>query len=181
MTPTDNDVELMVRLARGDQSALAVLIQRHQQRAVSLAYRVTGDWPLAEDVGQEAFLRVWRSARRYRPQALFTTWLYRIVVNLCLDASRKRRSIPADPPDGMETRVVEPPTALERQSRAAAVQAAVAHLPERQRVALVLHKFSGLPVRAVAEATGWSEPSVESLLIRSYAALRQSLRGLEKS
>ena len=173
-----DDVQLMTRLADGDKQALAELVQRHQQRVLELAYRLSGDWALAEDLAQDTFLRVWRSADRYRPQARFTTWLHRIVVNLCLDASKKRRPATGGLPDNADARVPPPPAAADRGIRAAAVQQAVARLPERQRVALVLHRFSGLPVRVIAEATGWSESAVESLLVRAYSALRESLRNL---
>ena len=174
-----DDAELLARLAGGDRSALAELVQRHQRRVLELAYRTTGDRTLAEDIAQDAFLRVWRSADRYRPTAQFTTWLHRIVVNLCLDAFKKRKPVSGDPPDAVDPRAEDPATVLERDDRAAAVRRAVISLPERQRVAVVLHRFSGLPIRSVAEVTGWSESAVESLLVRAYAALRDSLRNLK--
>jgi RNA polymerase sigma-70 factor (ECF subfamily) len=180
VTPVNSadDAQLMTRLAGGDKEALVELVQRHQQRVLALAYRLTGDRALAEDLAQEAFLRVWRSAARYRPQARFTTWLYRIVVNLCLDASKKRRPVSGELPNKADARIPPPPAAADFRVRATAVQQAVARLPGRQRVALVLHRFSGLSVQAVAEATGWSESAVESLLVRAYSTLRKSLRNL---
>ncbi|MCP4590902.1 MAG: sigma-70 family RNA polymerase sigma factor [bacterium] len=169
----------MQRLAAGDRAALATLVVRHQRRAFALAYRTTGDLTTAEDITQEAFLRVWRSADRYQPSARFTTWLHRIVVNLCLDSFRRRRPQGGDPPDGPDEAAVEPQALLERDERARQVRRAVAALPERQRVALVLHRFSELPLREIAEVTDWSESAVESLLVRAYAALRKSLKDLE--
>ena len=91
-----SDTDLMAELARGDVAALAPLITRHQPRVLSLAYRMLGRWDQAEDVGQEAFLRVVRAAGSYRPTAQFTTWLYRIVVNLCLDAKRRSARDPGE-------------------------------------------------------------------------------------
>ena len=177
--PVD-EAQLMARLAAGDRTALGTLVRRHQRRVLELAYRTTGDHALAEDIGQEAFLRVWRSAKRYRPTAQFTTWLYRIVVNLCLDAFKRRKAVTGDVPDTADNGAAREATAIDERERASAVQHAVAGLPDRQRVAVALHRFSGLTVRATAEATGWSESAVESLLVRAYAALRQSLKQLEK-
>ena len=174
-----DDARLMRRVAEGDRSALASLVRRHQRRVLELAYRTTGDRTLAEDVAQDAFLRIWRSADRYQPTAQFTTWLHRIVVNLCLDAFKKRKPITGDPPDAVDLRSDDPAAVLERDDRAMAVRRAVVSLPERQRVAVVLHRFSGLPIRSVAETTGWSESAVESLLVRAYAALRKSLISLK--
>ena len=177
--PVD-DAQVMARLAAGDRTALGTLVQRHQRRVLELAYRTTGDHALAEDIGQEAFLRVWRSARRYSPTAQFTTWLYRIVVNLCLDAFKRRRPLTGDVPDVADNGVAGQATEIEQRERATAVQHAVAALPDRQRIAVVLHRFSDITVRATAEVTGWSESAVESLLIRAYAALRKSLKELER-
>ncbi len=170
----------MALVAAGERSALAELVKRHQHRVLEIACRTTGDMTLAEDIGQEVFLRVWRSAERYRPTARFTTWLYRIVVNLCLDAFKKQRPFSGDPPDVAEPVAACPSTTVEQEDRAAAVRAAVAALPERQRLAVVLHRFSGLPQRTVVEATGWSESAVESLLTRGYANLRKALKEYKK-
>lgn len=177
----DDDARLMQTLAKGDKSALARLVQLHQHRVFELAFRTTGDWSLAEDIGQETFLRVWRSADRYEPRALFTTWLYRIVVNLCLDALKKRKPITGDPPEVVDIDGHAPSAAIEARDLSAAVQQAVAKLPERQRVAVVLHRFSGLSIRAIAETTGWTESAVESLLVRAYAALRKRLKNLAET
>jgi len=165
----------MARLARGDRSALAVLIERHQQRVLELAYRTLGSWDLAEDVAQETFLRVWRAAAGYEPRARFTTWLYRIVVNLCLDARKRSQPVTADPPDAADPKGPDPAAVLDSAGRRNAIQEAVAGLPDRQRVALVLHRFSDLTIHDVAEATGWTESAVESLLVRAYANLRGRL------
>ncbi len=175
-----DDAQLMALLAEGDRTALGELVKRHQHRVLEIAYRTTGDQALAEDIGQEAFLRVWRSAERYQPTAQFSTWLYRIVVNLCLDAFKKRKPFAGNPPNAAEAESAQPSMLLERGDRATAIRAAVTNLPERQRLAVVLHRFSGLPQRAIADATGWTESAVESLLVRAYATLRKSLKNVEK-
>ena len=178
--PDRSDEELVAAVAAGDTAALGQLVQRHQERVLSLAYRILLRWDLAEDVGQEVFLRVWSSAGDYRPKARFTTWLYRVVVNVALDAIRRARRQPvqlaesfADVPAG------DPPDHLVAEERAASVAKAVAALPERQRIALVLHVYEDLRCREVAEVTGWSASAVESLLVRAYAALRLHLADLD--
>ena len=87
------DEQLMLGIAKGGMDELGELVQRHQDKALSLAYRTLGHWELAEDISQEAFLRVYYSAERYRPEAKFTTWFYRIIINLCLDARTTRFNI----------------------------------------------------------------------------------------
>jgi RNA polymerase sigma-70 factor (ECF subfamily) len=170
-----DDAQLMARLAEGDGAALTALVRRYQRHVLETAYRLTGDRTLAEDVGQETFVRVWRSARRYEPTARFSTWLYRIVLNLCIDASRKRGSLSFAPSELSEERSAPASDPIERNEQVAVVRRAVAALPERQRIALVMHRFSGLSCREIVEATGWSSSSVESLLVRAYASLRQTL------
>ncbi len=170
-----DDALLMARVADGDRAALAELVRRHQHAMLELAYRTTGNRTLAEDITQDAFLRIWRSAGRYRPTARLGTWIYRIVVNLCLDTFKRRGPIAGEPPDAVDPGSEDPAATLERDDRAAAVRRAVCALPERQRVAVVLQRFSGLSIRAIAEATGWTESAVESLLVRGHAALRESL------
>lgn len=171
-----SDVDLMTRVGSGDLAALGLLVQRHQGRVVSLAYRLLGDWHRAEDVGQETFLRVYQAARHYQPQAKFTTWLYRIVYNLSIDEQRKvaGRSRFQDMPryDGQD---VSADDAAERTEMAALVRNAVNELSERQRRAVILHRYEGLSYGEIAIVTGWSRSAVESLLVRAYENLRKSL------
>ena len=172
--PTDG--ELMARLAGGEMSALGELAHRHQGRVLELAFRTLGSWDRAEDVAQETFLRVHRAAKRYKPTAKFTTWLYRIVVNLCLDEQRRR----AKAGSSLESELVEQLPAsdrntTEKEEMAALVKAAVQALPERQRMAVILHRYQGLNHAEISETTGWSRSAVESLLVRAYANLRGKL------
>lgn len=166
----------MVAVRRGNMSALEEVVRRHQQNVLALAYRMLGRWDLAEDVAQEAFLRVYQAARHYRPAAAFKTWLYRIVVNLCLDARRRLRKWPGPLP--AESTLQAGPgdcDPLETREQAELVQLAVAGLPQRQRTALILHRYQGLSRRQIAEVTGWTESAVESLLVRAYGNLRNAL------
>lgn len=171
-----SDAELMAGAARGDMGAFARLVERHQERVRAIAYRFSGRWDVADDVTQEVFLRVYRSGAGYEPKAAFSTWLYRIVVNLCLDARRRPRMahIPDDEMAGVSDSSVDGHLMQEEMCRA--VRRAVASLPERQRIALLLHRFEGLGHAEVAAATGWSESAVESLLVRAYAQLRERLK-----
>ena len=173
------DETLMSRLAQGDMEALGRLVRRHQQAVVGLASRMLGRQDAAEDVAQEAFLHIHRAARRYRPDAKFTTWLYRIVMNLCHDARRRARASPAqfsEEAAPTQEPAVDP---LEARERAERVRCAVGALPDRQRTAVILHRYQGLSHHEVAQATGWSESAVESLIVRAYATLRRELADLK--
>ena len=173
---TVSDAELMARLARGDMSALGELARKHQRRVLELAYRTLGSWDLAEDVAQETFLRVYRAAKRYKPTAKFTTWLYRIVFNLCLDEQRKRANAGTSlEPEVYEQLPASNDDSTEKEELTAAVKAAVQALPERQRTALVFHRYHGLNHAEISEVTGWTQSAVESLLVRAYSNLRGKL------
>jgi RNA polymerase sigma-70 factor (ECF subfamily) len=167
------DSLLVQAIAEGHLDALEPLVRRHQDGVRRLAYRFLGEWSDANDVAQDAFLRVVRAAPRYQPTARFTTWLHRIVVNLCLDSRRRRaRFVAADLPDGP---ACLPPDVLERDETVRRVRQALNGLPERQRTAVILHRYEGHSHREIAEVTGWSESAVESLLVRGYANLRRVL------
>ena len=175
-----NDTELMTRLAAGDMAALGDLAKRHQDKVLSLSYRVLGDWHRSEDVAQEAFLRVYRAAKRYKPQAKFTTWLYRIVVNLCLDERRKQSKTAATLEDADPAVLAESEgDAAERKEVVELVKTAVGELPERQRMVVILHRYDGLSHGEISEITGWTQSAVESLLVRGYANLREKLRKMK--
>ncbi len=174
------DEHLMSRLAEGDMGALGDLVRRHQQAVAAFAFRMLGRRDAADDVVQEAFLHVHRAARRYQPNAKFTTWLYSIVVNLCRDAGRRTRRAPAQLSEEAAPGSAPPADPIETQERAERVRSAVGALPDRQRTAVLLHRYQGLSHREVAQATGWSESAVESLIVRAYATLRLELADLKE-
>ena len=175
-----NDTELMTRLAKGDMAALGDIVSRHQGKVLSLSYRVLGDWHRAEDVAQETFLRVYRAAKNYKPKAKFTTWLYRIVINLCFDEQRKRAKTTALLEDANPAVLAESDcNAAERKEVVESVKMAVNELPERQRLAVILHRYDGLSHGEISEATGWTKSAVESLLVRAYANLRGRLEKMK--
>jgi len=169
----DSDEALMARVARGDEPAYRQLARRHLPVAVALARRILGNAADAEDVAQEAMLRVWIHAPRWQPLALFRTWFRRVVVNLCLD--RKRRVPWADLEAAGE--LVDPAAnageQIERSERDKLVQAAIAELPARQRTAIALTYGEGLSNAEVADMLDTTVSAVETLLVRG----KQNLRG----
>ena len=174
----DPDLALVRRAGAGDQAACAALVDRHLTRVLALAARLLGDRAAAEDVAQEAFLRVWRHAGSWRAgEARFATWLHRVTVNLCQDRRRRRREAPletaADPPSPEPG----PEAALQRRAVAARVEAALAALPERQRTALVLCHYQELSNAEAAQLLGVTVEALESLLARGRRRLREILAG----
>lgn len=179
-----DDDSLLAAIGRGDHQAFAALMTRHGPFAMTLAMRMTGRQPEAEEITQEAFLRVWSAAGRWQPGggARFTTWLYRVVMNLCLD--RKRRA----PMLGIDE-VAEPadpsPSSTEVLGRAQArdlVAEALATLPERQRAAVALCYFGDVSCQEAADCLEISLSALESLLVRGRRALRAHFarRGLTR-
>lgn len=170
------DEELFALTARGRQDAFEVLVRRHQRRIAGMAYRFTGSRDDAEDVAQEVFVTAWQWANRWKPEAKFTTWLYRVTVNACLNW--KKRTRPAlvadfdDRPAGGESADQQ----LVRREGEAAIAAAVQSLPSNQRLVLILKRFESRSTKDIAEALETSEAAVESLLQRAYEGLREKLR-----
>jgi RNA polymerase sigma-70 factor (ECF subfamily) len=170
-----SDEELMAQVAKGDAAAFRRLATRYLPQAVRLAYRINGAGADAEDIAQEALLRVWTAAPRWRPAALFRTWLYRIVLNLCLNRRRRMpfaaletAGDPADPaPDAADR--------IERDEVDRLVEAAIGGLPDRQRAAITLTYQQGLSNAESAAVLGTSVSGVETLLVRAKRALRAKL------
>ena len=184
-----SDEELMARIAGSDAQAFEILVRRHQRHILNLIYRSIGDRTQAEDVAQEVFLRVWRAAEDYEPKAKFTTWVYRIAVNLCLDALKAtHRKQPfvhlyadAEHPDEND-RVLNvcdsarsPEELLIDVEESGRIFAALQGLPTNQRLAVVLTKFDGLSYDEISWVLGCSISAVESLLIRAKKNLRERL------
>lgn len=178
-----DDESLLLAVGRGDHRAFATLMERHGRFAMTLAMRMTGNAQDAEEVAQEAFLRVWSNAAQWQPGgARFTTWLYRVVVNLCLDRKRRAPMLPLDdvdePPDTA-------PGGLEACSAGQArnmVAEALAALPDRQRAAMSLCYFGEVSGQEAAAALDVSLSALEALLVRGRRALRDHFgrRGLKK-
>ncbi len=184
--PDRSDVELMLALKAGDEGAFPALVQRHMAAVLNLAYRYLGNRADADDLAQEIFLKVHRARSRWRPEAKFTTWLYRVAANACLNELRSRKHRPThgaaplaegggqawDAAAGATRAELDPHATAERAELHAQVRAAVDALPERQRLALLLNKFHGLGYEELASALEMSVPAVKSLLVRAREGVR---------
>ena len=171
--PSDHD--LMARTAQGDAPAFRMLAQRHAGRALSLARRMLGNEALAEEIVQDALLRVWTNAPRWRPEAAFRTWLYRVVVNLCLNAKRRAPDLPLDAANHVADAVPDAEAQLKTRERDERLATAVDTLPTRQRAAIVLTYQEGLSNAEVAAVLDTSVSGVETLLVRARRTLRATL------
>jgi RNA polymerase sigma-70 factor, ECF subfamily len=170
-----SDEDLMARIAQGDETAFRLLSRRYLPRALGIARRIMGNQADAEEVVQEALLRLWVNAPRWRPAAALRTWFYRVVVNLCLN--RKRRAPFAaleDAPEPADPRP-DPLRQLESRELEHRLASAISGLPERQRAALVLTYHEGLPNAETAAVLGTSVSGVETLLVRARRSLRKTL------
>ncbi len=178
MTKVDPDQDLIARVAKGDPAAVRAMVARKLPRLLSVATRMLGDRGEAEDVTQEAFLRLWRQAGRWRPgAAVFDTWLHRVTLNLCYDRLRRRREVPSDAiPERTDPAAAADQTMIDR-ARDARLAAAIALLPERQRAALVLQYYEGLSNIEAAAAMEIGVEALESLLSRARRTLKDRLRG----
>jgi RNA polymerase sigma-70 factor, ECF subfamily len=168
--PSDHD--LMARTAQGDGRAFQTLAERHAGRALRLARRIVGNDALAEDIVQDALLRVWTNAPRWRPEAEFRTWLYRVVVNLCLNAKRRTPDLPLDAAADVAGTAPAADAQRETRERDRQLADAIEALPARQRAAIVLTYQEGLSNAEAAAMLDTSVSGVETLLVRAKRALR---------
>jgi RNA polymerase sigma-70 factor (ECF subfamily) len=186
----------MLDVKSGDVSSFELLLRKYRTPVVNFLYRMVRDTAAAEDLAQEVFLRVYRARGQYLPTAKFTTWMFRIATNLALNALRDGRyrqqevSIDRAAFDHSVDRESEPP-ALEipdrqpsieleliRRDRAEQIRRAVEALPEKQRAAVILHKYQDVDYRQIAQVLKVSESAVKSLLFRAYESLRVRLEPL---
>ncbi|MDB5445919.1 MAG: polymerase sigma-70 factor, subfamily [Phenylobacterium sp.] len=179
MGARDPDEALLVRIADGDPAAVRALVGRKLPRILGLAQRMLGDATEAEDVAQEAFLRVWRQAPKWRPgQARFDTWLHRVALNLCYDRLRRRREIATEAPPEQADEGPAPDRGLVAQDTGRRVGEALGTLPDRQREAIVLCHYQELGNIEAAAAMGVTVEALESLLSRGRRSLRAALADL---
>lgn len=173
------DAALMGRVAAGDPAAARAVVDRHLPGLVAFAWRMVGDGSAAEDVAQDAMLKLWRQAPRWKPKAQIGTWLRRVAYNRCIDLHRRAR--PGDDIAGLalEDPAPGPARTLLAAEISAIVRAAMADLPERQRAAIAMVHFDGMNNGETAAALEVSVEAVESLLARGRRGLRQRLSGLK--
>ena len=184
-----SDAEIMLQVKAGDDSAFAYLVQKYRRPMVNFMYRIAHNAAGAEDLAQEVFLRVYRSRETYEASAKFTTWLYRIATNLAVNYARDTRheraenQVSLDEPDEESGRTLDLPDRspsaeenLVKRERLAAIRQRVQALPERQRIAVLMHKFQQMDYRQIAEVLKLSESATKSLLFRAYETLREQLK-----
>ena len=174
----DGDAELLQAIAGGDRSAFDRLSRRHLDRAYGVALRMTGSRADAQDVVQDVFLRLWQRPDAWRPgQAQFSTWLYRVVVNRCLDLKRRPKGTDLDSVEEPQDPDANAEDSLLDAERSRALDGAVNQLPERQRAAIVLTYTAGLRNADAASAMDISVKAFEALLVRAKRELRDYLAG----
>jgi RNA polymerase sigma-70 factor, ECF subfamily len=177
--PIDLDYAVLRRVARGDQTALAELIRRHENRLYQVAYRLLKDPLEAEDALQEVFLKVYEHAHRFEPKASVSAWLHRITANHCLNLLRQRHSqesLDDDDAPMLRNTGATPLEALEEQDLSHRLEQLLDALPENQRRALILKRFAGLSYQEIGEELGLSSQAVDGLLKRARQFLKKELR-----
>jgi RNA polymerase sigma-70 factor (ECF subfamily) len=185
-----DDAEIMLQLRSGNMAGFDYLVQKYRRPIIHFMYRMVHNQAVAEELAQEVFLRVYRSRETYRAEARFSTWLYRIATNLGVNHARDTRhernastiyldqvdsetgTTPdvADSTPGAETNLL-------RRERLEAIRQHVLSLPERQRMAVLMHKYEGMDYKQIGEVLKLSESATKSLLFRAYQTLRVKLKG----
>jgi len=179
------DVQLMRLVGTGDMIAFEKLVEKHQTLVAGTVGRMLGNNSDVEDVAQQVFVRVWKSAKRYEPRAKFTTWLLKITRNLVFNELRRRKRHAVIPlqidPDGEEMQLKDergqtPADSLLEAELQRAIESAIGELPETQRMAVVLRRHEELSYEQIADVLDQSVPAVKSLLFRARTELRERLK-----
>lgn len=184
-----SDAEIMLRVRDGEDSGFDILIEKYRKPMINFMYRMVHNQAVAEELAQEVFLRVYRSRATYRAEAKFTTWLYRIATNLGVNHARDTKYERAaqnvyldqpDPETGTTPDVADATASVEedlvRDERMRAIRQHVMALPERQRMAVLMHKYQDLDYKEIGQVLKLSESATKSLLFRAYQTLRESLK-----
>jgi len=188
----NEDTTLMLRTKEGDQAAFKNLVEKHKLSVLNLCLRFSGNKHDAEDLSQDVFIRIYQAAPRYEAKAAFTTWMYRIAVNLCLNYQRRKKlltffSIDSNNnseenhqkkiPDIISSE--RPDTDYEKMERAQFIQEAIQSLPENQRTVVILYRYQNLSYQEIADALEISISAVESRLFRAKINLKKKLASLQ--
>lgn len=181
----DYDAELMLRVKEGDGASFALLLEKHRSSVVHFLYRMVQNQGVAEELAQEVFLRVYRSRATYEPTAKFTTWLFRIATHLALNSLRDGKNergqerLDDDTSEMPVRQVSDSRPSVEQklvyEVRLEEVRRAVASLPDKQRAAVLMHKYQEMEYSQIARVLTCSESAVKSLLFRAYETLRGRL------
>src|SRR5580698_4693614 len=188
LDPT-SDAAIMLRVAAGDEASFNYLVGRYHRAIIHFLFRMVRNQAVAEELAQEVCLRVYRSRESYRSEAKFTTWLYRIATNMAVNHARvtkherSAQTVYLDAPDaetGTTPDVADDEPSVEqrlmRDERMAAIRSHVMALPERQRMAVLMHKYQGMDYRQIGDVLKLSESATKSLLFRAYQTLRDKLK-----
>lgn len=186
----DSDVSLMLEFQKGDISSFEKLVQKHKESIINIIYQFIGERDEAEDLAVEVFLRVYRAAKKYQAKAKFTTWLYKITTNLCLNEIRKKAKLqtislskPISAGEEKEEELIEkiadaapsPQQILEKKERNALIRKAIDSLPAKQRMATILQIYEGLSYKEISRILGCSVKSVERRLYWARTNLKEKL------
>ncbi len=187
-TAPDTDAQLMLRVRDGDGASFALLLEKHRTSVIHFLYRMVQDFAIAEELGQEVFLRVYKARATYEPTAKFTTWLFRIATHLALNWLRDGKNERGQERLDQET---ESSPAIQVSDRKPSVESrmvyevklneirgAIASLPDKQRAAVLMHKYDEMEYSQIAGVLSCSESAVKSLLFRAYETLRARLAHL---
>jgi RNA polymerase sigma-70 factor (ECF subfamily) len=184
-----DDAQVMLRVKDGDDAGFEYLVTKFRRPMLAFMYRMAHNTAVAEELVQEVFLRVYRSRQTYNAEAKFSTWLYRIATNLAVNHARDTKYErpentvnldEADPDTGstidLADTTITAEQAILRRERMAAIRQHVQNLPERQRMAVLMHKYQGMDYRQIGEVLKLSESATKSLLFRAYETLREKLK-----
>jgi RNA polymerase sigma-70 factor (ECF subfamily) len=187
----DLDTRLMLRVQLDDAASFAILLQKHRNLVIQYLARMVQNHAVAEELAQDVFVRVYRSRHAYEPSAKFTTWLFRITTNVALNHFRDERhdnqNISLDAPTATGKRFEAPDDThsieqrLVKEATAREIREAIASLPEKQRAAVLMHKYQDMDYNQIAEVLGMSRSAVKALMFRSYERLRAALAHLDSS
>src|SRR3954466_3989368 len=181
----DYDAELMLRVKDGDAASFGLLLEKHRSAVIHFLYRMVQSHAIAEELAQEVFLRVYRSRATYEPTAKFTTWLFRIATHLALNwlrdgrKERGQQRLDAVDPEMAPREIADRKPSMEQhmvyQTRLQEIRDAIAGLPDKQRAAVLMHKYEEMEYSQIASVLECSESAVKSLLFRAYESLRARL------
>lgn len=181
----DHHVSLMLKVKEGDTAAFEELIEIHQKSVIGTVAKMLGNPSEAEDIAQQVFVRVWKSAPRYEPKAKFTTWLFTITRNLVFNEVRRRKRKPAVSIEEREeefhvveadTSVISPDQVALHSELEEAINDAIAQLPEKQRMAVILRRYEEMPYEEIGDVLDLTIPAVKSLLFRARTQLKENLK-----
>ena len=181
----EEDLALMADVARGDENAFAKIVEKHQPAVLGTVAKMTNQSPDTEDIAQQVFIRLWKSAERYQPTAKFTTFLFTITRNLVFNATRKKSGKNESSFDALEEnwgQSIEdknsesrPDKSIEQKELRQEIDRAISSLPKKQRLAVILRRYEKMPYEEIANTLEISVPAVKSQLFRARTALRESL------